>query len=557
MNSFSEWRKILLFGVIGAVGCLAGSLFGEAFLAAAKPERQGGGAGGLIFNPELTERLKREGARSGDVQVSLMWSNRNDLDLHVVDPAGEEISFKSKRSRSGGWLDVDMNANPRRGLSSQPVENVFWPAGGAPLGSYRIFVNHYGNHGGRDPTDFIVGVLVGGNVSVAGKGSGVNEIPGAISFREPRRMVHQFTLEARAPERVAALGPTTLIIGLWTGLLAAGLSVALVVGQNFYLRRPLLPARQGAIVLVGGLAAGVIAGVLGQALFSVVSQFESVGQAGRVIGWIILGGILGWGMAYVISNLSALRAALAGAAGGLVGALAFAWIAQDVGDLPGRVAGATILGFAIGLMVAIVEAAFRSAWLEIGYGAKETRSVSLGAEPVTIGGDASSCTVYARNAPAVALRYKLEQDQIVCEDVVKGRSFSVEPGNRQAVGSLTVTVRAAGAAAQGAPAAPAAPRPAGVLSLRLSNGKTIPLSDGAKLGAADIPGLKPSNSGGAVAEVGRNPNDPAMLGLKNLSGVSWTATLASRDLRKVEPGRSVRLESGTKISFGPIEGEIS
>jgi hypothetical protein len=295
--------------------------------------------------------------------------------------------------------------------------------------------------------------------------------------------------------------------------------------------------------------------VLGQALFGVVSQFEAVGQAGRVIGWIILGGILGWGMAYVISNLSALRAALAGAAGGLIGALAFAWISQDVGDLAGRVAGAAILGLAIGSMVAIAEAAFRSAWLEIGYGAKETRSVTLGVEPVTIGGDASACTVYARNAPAVAFRYKLERNQVLCEDVAKGRTSSVQPGNRQVVGNLTVTVRAAGDA-QPSTAAQSAPAPGG-LSLRLSNGKSIPLSDGAKLSTTDIPGLKPSNSGGAVAEVGRNPNDPAMLGLKNLSSVPWTATLASRDLRKVEPGRSVRLEPGTKISFGSIEGEIS
>jgi hypothetical protein len=369
-------------------------------------------------------------------------------------------------------------------------------------------------------------------------------------------LVHQFTLEARAPDRVAGLGATTLIIGLWTGLLAAGLSLALVVGQNYYLRRPLLSARQGAVVFIGGLAAGVIAGVLGQGLFSVVSQFEAVGQAGRVVGWIILGGILGWGMAYVISNLSALRAAIAGAAGGLIGALAFAWISQDVGDLAGRVAGAAILGFAIGLMVAIVEAAFRTAWLEIGYGAKETRSVSLGTEPVIIGGDASACTVYARNAPAVAFRYKLERDQVLCEDVAKGRTFAVQPGNRQVVGNLTVTVRAT-ADAQPSPAAQAAPRASsGGLSLRLSNGKTIQLSDGAKLGTTDIPGLKASISGGAVAEVGRNPNDPTMLGLKNLSSVPWTATLVSRDLRKVEPGRSVRLEAGTKISFGSLEGEI-
>jgi hypothetical protein len=80
--------------------------------------------------------------------------------------------------------------------------------------------------------------------------------------------------------------------------------------------------------------------------------------------------------------------------------------------------------------------------------------------------------------------------------------------------------------------------------------------DGAKLTATDIPGLQPSNAGGAIAEVGRNPNDPSILGLKNLSRTAWTATLANRDRVQVEPGRNVRIAAGTRISFGSIDGEI-
>ena len=37
---------------------------------------------------ELRARLEREGAQSSDVQISLMWNNYNDLDLHVVCPSG-------------------------------------------------------------------------------------------------------------------------------------------------------------------------------------------------------------------------------------------------------------------------------------------------------------------------------------------------------------------------------------------------------------------------------------------------------------------------------------
>ena len=36
---------------------------------------------------ELRARLEREGAQSSDVQISLMWNNYNDLDLHVVCPS--------------------------------------------------------------------------------------------------------------------------------------------------------------------------------------------------------------------------------------------------------------------------------------------------------------------------------------------------------------------------------------------------------------------------------------------------------------------------------------
>ena len=51
---------------------------------------------------ELQARLEREGAQSSDVQISLMWNNYNDLDLHVVCPSGERIHGGNKTSACGG-----------------------------------------------------------------------------------------------------------------------------------------------------------------------------------------------------------------------------------------------------------------------------------------------------------------------------------------------------------------------------------------------------------------------------------------------------------------------
>jgi uncharacterized protein YegL len=139
------------------------------------------------FAAEFRNRLRREGAKSGDVQISLIWNNYNDLDLHVYCPHGEEIYFGKRNSSCGGELDVDMNVSP---TSEEPVENVYWPSGGAPEGRYEVRVHHYNNHAKRgcaDPTHYRVAVSVGGLVE---------EFRGSISEKE-EQVVHRFDLDAQ------------------------------------------------------------------------------------------------------------------------------------------------------------------------------------------------------------------------------------------------------------------------------------------------------------------------------------------------------------------------
>jgi hypothetical protein len=47
---------------------------------------------------------------TGDVQVTLLWADGNDLDLHVIDPSGAEIYFTNAQSPTGGTLDHDDTA---------------------------------------------------------------------------------------------------------------------------------------------------------------------------------------------------------------------------------------------------------------------------------------------------------------------------------------------------------------------------------------------------------------------------------------------------------------
>jgi|TARA_B110000967_G_scaffold124229_1_gene126905 hypothetical protein len=143
---------------------------------------------------ELQARLEREGAKSSDVQVSLMWNNYNDLDLHIVCPSGERLHGGNKTSACGGILDVDANV---RAETRKPVENVFWPEGTAPGGQYHVYVHYYKKHNKRrskDPTSFQIMVNSGGEMT---------EYTAELSKGDPIMQVCSFNVSSKSDrERV-------------------------------------------------------------------------------------------------------------------------------------------------------------------------------------------------------------------------------------------------------------------------------------------------------------------------------------------------------------------
>ena len=137
--------------------------------------------GNASETPHVMRRLHRAGGQSGEVQVSLIWYNRNDLDLHVQCPSGETIFFGHKQSLCGGRLDVDMNV---RGETREPVENIFWRAGTAPVGEFRVYVNHFENNGDRDPSRFSVMVRVTGETAKTYRGQ--------LRHGDPQKLICSF-----------------------------------------------------------------------------------------------------------------------------------------------------------------------------------------------------------------------------------------------------------------------------------------------------------------------------------------------------------------------------
>ena len=85
-------------------------------------------------------------------------------------------------SASGGQLDVDANAGCEDTISS-PVENIFWPENGAPVGEYRVEVHYFAGCELGEPVPFRIRLLVDGQVS---------EFSGIIEHENDQKVITSF-----------------------------------------------------------------------------------------------------------------------------------------------------------------------------------------------------------------------------------------------------------------------------------------------------------------------------------------------------------------------------
>lgn len=119
----------------------------------------------------IQDRVAKAGGRKGEVQFSLAWHSFNDLDLHVIAPSGEHISYSHRTSNCKGTLDVDMNAattNGGRGedFSDEPVENIRWLDRNAPSGRFTVIVNQFRWRNGQSQDRFQLLAVLGEKTEV-------------------------------------------------------------------------------------------------------------------------------------------------------------------------------------------------------------------------------------------------------------------------------------------------------------------------------------------------------------------------------------------------------
>ena len=141
---------------------------------------------------------------TGDVQVSVSWDAPSDVDLHVVEPNGNDIYYGNPSSSTGGQLDVDSNA--ACSIDGRQIENIRW-SGQAPAGTYTVRVDYW-DACGVAQTNFLVTVKNGASTQTfpgvftgegdqGGFGSGrlITTFVHAASILSPARVSEMF----RAP----------------------------------------------------------------------------------------------------------------------------------------------------------------------------------------------------------------------------------------------------------------------------------------------------------------------------------------------------------------------
>ena len=476
--------KLLRFAAFGAMGCLAGAIIGELLLAANHgPQRPVQAvcllidcSGSMVnaFGPEAVNGQKLFEVKSAASQ----FIARQDLSRDLIAVVGFGSLIHPAAKLGGNTAQLNMAVQGLSDGGGTAMDAALAAAASELVGAPQVT---------RDPT-IIRNILLftdgepdnkaatletastcrAQNIRIVAIGTGdanmaylaqVTGDPALVfraasgnfgeSFKQAEKAIYGPSLMESGQSQSGFL-MSLLRTGAWTALLAAGVSLALIAGQNLYLHRPALSARDTAIGIAGGMAAGAVAGMAGQLLFVVAmasSHLPLIGSllgwlmtgVGRVLGWAILGALVGRGLAYFVPNLPPQRAWMAGGLGGGCAAVVFL-IASLFGDSVGRLLGAALLGAFLGAVVALVETLFRQWWLEVRLGQKEVVQVSLGATPVCIGSDNRACTIYARGARPVAAKYEVVDNRVLCLDYATETCKAIEAGDQRTIGHVTVTV---------------------------------------------------------------------------------------------------------------------
>lgn len=101
------------------------------------------------------------GYGGGSIQVTAGWNTGSDIDLYVIDPLGDTISFQRATSPSGGRMDQLGRGNCASSVPNPRIENARWINQRPPTGEYVVVLRYWGECvTGGGPTAVVISVAV-------------------------------------------------------------------------------------------------------------------------------------------------------------------------------------------------------------------------------------------------------------------------------------------------------------------------------------------------------------------------------------------------------------
>jgi Ca-activated chloride channel family protein len=208
--------------------------------------------------------------------------------------------------------------------------------------------------------------------------------------------------------------------GVWMGIISVGISMGVMIGQNHYLHRRLMSKSEVILAILGGFISGLVSGAIAQAIYSVITSITELiilVEISRIFAWGILGIMIGVGMSFIVPNLKMAKGILGGGLGGIIGCIGFIVSSFLFADSLGRILGMAILGFFLGLMIALIEQISRQASVLIHWGLKEKTVLSLGEKAVILG-SSPDAHIYLRKDhgyPPITGKIYQQEDKIYLE----------------------------------------------------------------------------------------------------------------------------------------------
>jgi hypothetical protein len=247
-----------------------------------------------------------------------------------------------------------------------------------------------------------------------------------------------------AAPRNAPFWQVLLVTGLWMGTTGAVLAGTLVAAGEWHQRRDFRPRQLGKVLLFGALA-GLVAGAVAQAAFSIEIWSPRVHEyVIRPLCWALMGALLGLLLSRTVPNLGLWRGLLAGAVGGGVGGIGFLLVCQVLPQalqVLARMVGLGTLGLVIAAAMLVVEKLFREASLEVVWAPGETTNFNLGAQAVTIGGGEDH--VFVRGLPSRFASIAFTNGVIEYVETATGKRTPLKDGSRLEIGKLNLVIHAA------------------------------------------------------------------------------------------------------------------